>query len=656
LPFAWKTTSVRVGALELVVDSASERRVDDFRFEYRHGFVTEAYDVRADGVEQTFVIVRRPDTTGDLVVAGEIRTELVGDRIEPTHGPIVFRGPKGERIVEYGSATAIDARGRAFPMTSAFDGDRIELRLEADALASVSFPLVVDPLIGNDPVRYAGMTAVAATAAANPTDPNGISVYTRISSASDHDVFGVLTRPGFQLVTLVFGDVSTSYSSEKVAVGAMDLQGVVLIAAERRQGFKTSLEYYTHDVSSAGYRSGVSTVLNAANGEHFRNPAIGGNKTSHTALLVYDYTQPGTGVVTIEGRRVFWSGASSILTSSVAAPSAFNHERSPAVAPYSSDHEGWLVAWAASDVGSGEIFGRKVFPSGAAHSLVDILQPATGSIYRQVRVAGGHGRFVTTFRSVPTGIGIISLRARRFDWPDGGSVTQKQLRTISGGSLPSNGGLAHDFETNSHWIAAYTVSTGAVSSELRADRLGYTAAVVESRVIDTVSTPFVPSVAFDPRPGNALYEILYAQLNGASNSVLGASYEYPAVAYTKTRFNSGCGSADDDESDPALSGSQFFASRLLTHDNAPAALFFSRLSSALPLDIIGMPGCILSVEPALTLTYPATLNAANEFEVTFPLPDSPLFNVTFYTQWVWTSIGANALGVVVNSGVAHQAQ
>ncbi len=59
LPLAWRTTSVRHGEVELVRgDTASLWNDGGFRFEIRHGLVTEAYEVRSDGVEQTFVVHR----------------------------------------------------------------------------------------------------------------------------------------------------------------------------------------------------------------------------------------------------------------------------------------------------------------------------------------------------------------------------------------------------------------------------------------------------------------------------------------------------------------------------------------------------------------------------------------------------------------------
>ena len=57
----WRTTSAKVGEVELVQDAPQHHRAD-FRYEYRFGPITEAYDVLAEGLEQTFVLHQRPST------------------------------------------------------------------------------------------------------------------------------------------------------------------------------------------------------------------------------------------------------------------------------------------------------------------------------------------------------------------------------------------------------------------------------------------------------------------------------------------------------------------------------------------------------------------------------------------------------------------
>lgn len=81
LPLTWRTRTVTVGG-RVLVDAdvvCNAGATGPTRFEYRRGPVVEAYDVRADGIEQTFVLAQRPAIAGDLVVEGTLSTELLAD-------------------------------------------------------------------------------------------------------------------------------------------------------------------------------------------------------------------------------------------------------------------------------------------------------------------------------------------------------------------------------------------------------------------------------------------------------------------------------------------------------------------------------------------------------------------------------------------------
>src|SRR5207248_10265608 len=49
--------------------------------------------------------------------------------------------------VDYGAATAVDADGRRFALTTTWTTGAIELRLDQASVASARFPIVVDPIV-----------------------------------------------------------------------------------------------------------------------------------------------------------------------------------------------------------------------------------------------------------------------------------------------------------------------------------------------------------------------------------------------------------------------------------------------------------------------------------------------------------------------------
>ena len=103
-PFSWRTESVLLGGQPIVdVDVTPDHNSSDYRYEYRFGadFV-EAYDVLAEGVEQTFVLNRRPQGDGDLVIEGAITSRMDAMPLTDQHGALTYRDDRGDAIVRYG--------------------------------------------------------------------------------------------------------------------------------------------------------------------------------------------------------------------------------------------------------------------------------------------------------------------------------------------------------------------------------------------------------------------------------------------------------------------------------------------------------------------------------------------------------------------------
>lgn len=155
-PLAWRTTSIRIGGAELLADRPTPSLAHrDYRVEYSLGRVVEAYDVRSEGLEQTFVFAQRPTGEGDLRITGEVTTALRAGPVTEHHGDLVFHDDDGTPLVRYGRALAVDADGDQFAMTTSYCDGTITLRLPAAALAAADFPLVVDPVLA--PVLAASM-------------------------------------------------------------------------------------------------------------------------------------------------------------------------------------------------------------------------------------------------------------------------------------------------------------------------------------------------------------------------------------------------------------------------------------------------------------------------------------------------------------------
>lgn len=237
-PFSWRTASFRIGETELLGEGEqpeSAAAANGWRYEYRFAAFTEAYDVRPDGVEQTFVIPQRLATgsLGTLEIRGAIATDLTAAPRGHEHAPLVFGDAQGNTVLRYGAAIAIDAAGEQCAMTTAFDDGAVTLRLDGEWLASATFPVVVDPLLG---VFFAsgGNLTTEVDVLHDPLGSGGHiwQTTTRWASANDSDVF--LRRiESNGSSTPVYADTSSLWSSMHPSLGRHRYGACTLLAFVR---------------------------------------------------------------------------------------------------------------------------------------------------------------------------------------------------------------------------------------------------------------------------------------------------------------------------------------------------------------------------------------------------------------------------------------
>jgi hypothetical protein len=171
---------------DLVPVPAGERRRGDRVVEYSRGAVAERYDVRPEGVEQSYVFERVPAGAGDLVVRGRVATAL---QVTPHHGGLRCELP-GVGGFTIGGVTGIDADGNRVAGSMHYADGVLDYRLPAAFVAAAKLPLVLDPLLG-------GVFNVAVSTTTDDGDPDAaydatndvfLVVFERVFSATDHDI------------------------------------------------------------------------------------------------------------------------------------------------------------------------------------------------------------------------------------------------------------------------------------------------------------------------------------------------------------------------------------------------------------------------------------------------------------------------------------
>jgi hypothetical protein len=514
----WRTTSAKVGEVELVT-GAPQHEHADFRYEYRFGAITEAYDVLAEGLEQTFVLSTRP-AAGDLVIRGAVDSLLQSRKATAANQSLTFRDADGHAIVEYGRAVAFDANGLRIDVTTEHADGMVTLTVPGNWLAAAALPIVVDPLLTRVQLATWGTATFGQVQSVDiarddeATSANVMVAYARAASATDSDLWLRVCNDDFTSNVLIYSDITTTWDTDQATccfVGGADRFVSVF-----RRFFPTltptvsRLRCKVHDSGSTTLTTNVGSVTPASGLNDWR-PDVGGIEafTSGTnAFVVFQREDNGV------GNNFANSSASEIFgclldattangtfgTSSVIAASSFSDSERPSITQVASGvgASSWacvfqrystLVVGAEDwDLVGKLIAGNGTVSSGSFSSDIGSGGPLTHQLGPVV--SGRSGRYAVVFTAVDQAsvafqTGLITGKEvwmERFDWTDGaasptGDYPPVLLRSNTDRRWEATGN-AYDTDTRSHWMVGFrTVPPG--SGSLYYARCGYDGNVTE---------------------------------------------------------------------------------------------------------------------------------------------------------------------------------
>ena len=224
LPLWLSFESADIGDQRLATaDGTAEPERGELEVHYRHGAaLTERYEVRSDGLEQSFVFSELPAERGELVVRLRVATELAprADR-----DGLLFESAPG-RGLRVGALTAIDAAGRRAPGLVRLAEGALELVAPADFVEAAELPLVLDPLIGGpiDVSPAPGEVGDPEADGACGGGPLVLVAYERRWSADDIDIYGQRLDPDTAALVgptvLLETSVSSCAMNPSVVLGA----------------------------------------------------------------------------------------------------------------------------------------------------------------------------------------------------------------------------------------------------------------------------------------------------------------------------------------------------------------------------------------------------------------------------------------------------
>jgi hypothetical protein len=643
----WNTESLSVGGQDLPLGEGraswtAERHVTEY------AALREIYEVRADGVEQRFVLDLRPALAGDLVVTGRVDTNLRAEPQAPRVGALEFR-LRGEDCIRYGEALAFDAIGRSTPVATSFDGERIALHVPAAFVAEAVYPLTIDPLtsvhtFAGSNAKIIAMTWTGSTLVGSTTAITGFIVQT---SASDQDLVAYTCTEAGGTGHNAFQDVTNSWSTRTIDSTEVVATNRWVFAFERFFPTTSTIAARVQVLDIAYQPAGPGTTLFAASGSIA--PRIGGRRDGTVALLVYGGGL-SVGLQTVDCAGVALAGTISI-TGII---------------------DRWSVSRAASGTSAWCVLTGYASGGTSAHLIASTattpIHVVSGNLGAPnsaglPQVDGDNGRFLATWTDLSTAAQLRRVRAQRFD-VSGTTFTLGTVRTVSSVSLLNgltNGEVAYDFTTQSHWAVTWTTSSStSLTRTARVARLGYQGGAVESQELySTTQTvdgidPFVcfnGNLLVGTRPSFSCGYTAYTQAIAGYNA-FHRTFQYAPDAQATT-YGSSCSNAVLGDGHPPFAGSQFYnINASVLPANSIAYVSVGVGPTNLPLDVIGMAGCVMLTDPILTLSAPT--NASGVALLYIPLNDVPAFIGDLYLQWLWIDPSANALGLVNSRGMHVQ--
>ncbi|HEX5053697.1 MAG TPA: hypothetical protein VFZ65_18095 [Planctomycetota bacterium] len=660
LPLAWRTESIASGgAIWRRFEAEAEITWNEHEWRLLRGDVVERWETRRDGVEQSFVLHERPAAGRDVVILGAVATPLAAAVRDPRHAPLDFCDARGEPVVRYGEAFAIDANGDRVAVATSWDGAVIGLVVPGEWLASAAMPVVVDPLLTRvsfgTAFNSAGVQSTDTVSALYRNDPHTICcVYSRLFTDNDIDAYGLMCNATFTNVVTIWQDLPT-YDTLLPHCAYNSPADKWVIAFERRST-TSGVRTYTHARSSTTTGSGTLSFLAGVGGYSNRRPDVGGvyfQGGVASVLLVFEQeSNTNTSDATVKAAPLDCTNGVIGTAWNLDYPFPPYEQRAPSIVSFAKGTT-FAVAWyrATSPVDYG----------------IDAVRTGfTGPLGLGISVDAGPGFDAVSPRidGDPNGHVLIAFTARNqitfasrvdyalFDWTNPSVPVALRQATVAGGTLLSPvvlDGVAYDIDTRSHHTIVHHRG-----SAVTATRVGFTGGIVEQGAIATTGNAVAGSVGYLHATGTTgmqgRYPIFFAD-SAVGQPIWGSAMTYPTTQITAT--GTGCHGAllHGGAVPQPYAGNGNFG---VQADGLPAAALAVWVAAfglgSLPIP--GAPGCTLQVDPTtMYLLAPQLASLAGIVQLAVPLPDDPVWTGDLYLQCAWLQGGLNPLGLGVTNGL-----
>ena len=312
--------------------------------------VDEVYEIRQDGLKQSFVFHRLPAGTGDLVVRGTVRTELTAGEVNDEG--LVF-AQEEVASVRFGQVLGFDARGRQTRGTMHWDGNVLEFALPAAFVDQAVLPLTLDPLIGSNfdvSTQRGSFDQEDPDIAFDVTTGNYLAVFERVVGTNDQIRAARFDAAGGS-VTSFLAITSSATASVDPSVGNINVRDSFIVTwTENTNVWGASVGAAAGDPVSAAVQIANSTDIQI-------NTDVGGESTllDDDVVVVFDKaTRDEIQALQVELRANGTFGFGNVIT--IGRPTGGTNPSTTAWGRISKSGGAtgrYLVTWAQTFAGSG---------------------------------------------------------------------------------------------------------------------------------------------------------------------------------------------------------------------------------------------------------------------------------------------------------------
>ena len=641
LPLRWRTERIAAGETILVDrDTAATAQHTDWRYELRYGEITEAYDVRADGVEQTFVLHSAP-ADGALVIEGRIETAMRAPRVAPAPQSLSFADTAGRVIVRYGQAMAYDAEGRRAPVCTSCDGGVLHLHVLPEWLADAAYPVTIDPLTSTVPIAVGG-GAPSFPDMIRADLPNlTILTYSRATSATDWDLFAQVVHDDFAVAGMVFTDLAAAWSTRHATAAYLEGPDRWLIALGRDFQNTSQIRVYSHDAASFSLNSGLLAAITPPLGSHDHHPSIAGQSTwaaDDRGYLVFQRDQGsiGTPFSRVIGMTVYADTATFGPPANLHTTGGLNYDAEyPSITQNSINGTSWVAVWQELDRDvqgdDWDVVAQRIANDGTLGGTVELGSAGNTARHKLRPVVGGAlFRFMVAF-TLRDNLGPAAaatgdeIAVQRFDWALNAPAPTTQpvqtavttpFNTLRGSETSRT--ISYGYGTLSHWGLVYSDT----NDDIHALRCGYAGRVVEQTTVfaDPVVAGTPAAICYNDDTWE--FHIGYGT-DQPPWQTIGTRFTYDPAAQA-TPYGPACGADifpyNQSSRDEPFAGSEFYRLVMLNGARSAPTVLLASLAPGL-LNLPG--GCFLRLDPgSLVVVDSGTSSVAGHWRYYLSLLDS----------------------------------